>query len=158
MSPDERRIAEQDLRAWAALRLMSRQIDAQLARRLAASSPLSMQDYDVLSSVAPQPGRRMPMKDLMLHLQWSYSRLSHHLSRMESRGIVSRAATASGPGQDVVVTDQGFALIRAATGDHLHAVREYFADVLEPGEAEMLESLSHRILDRLPGPTPTRGW
>ncbi|WP_136709166.1 MarR family winged helix-turn-helix transcriptional regulator [Agromyces sp. H66] len=158
MSTDERRLAEQDLRAWASMRLMSRQIDAQLARRLAASSPLSMQDYDVLSSVAASPDRRMPMKDLMLHLQWSYSRLSHHVSRMESRGLVGRTPADERSGTDVIATDHGFAAIRAATGDHLRAVREYFADVLEPGEAEMLERLSRRILERLPGPTPTRGW
>lgn len=154
----ERRLADQDLRAWTALRLMSRQIDAELTRRLAASTALSMQDYDVLSSVAPRPDRRMASKDLMLHLQWSYSRLSHHLSRMETRGLVAREGSPTGPGTDVVVTQEGLATVRSATGNHLRAVREFFADALEPGEAELLEALSRRILDRLPGPTPTRGW
>jgi len=158
MASDQRRIADADLRAWTALRLMARQVDAQLARRLAAASALSMQDYDVLSSVAPLPGRRMLMKDLMLHLQWSYSRLSHHVSRMETRDLVARASAGRGPGTEVVVTDHGFATIRAATGEHLRAVREYFADTLEAGEAEVLERVGRRVVDRLPGPTPTRGW
>lgn len=158
MDEDRTRLGEQDLRAWKALRLMSRQIDAQLARRLAVTSELSMQDYDVLSSVAPLPRRRAALKDLMLHLQWSYSRLSHHLTRMEKRGLVRRISDPSRAGVEVEVTDEGFAEIRGATGDHLRAVRELVADALEPGEAEMLERLSGRILDRLPGPTPTRGW
>jgi len=135
---------------------MTRQVDAQLARRLTESGPLSTQDYDVLSSVAPLPGRRMLMKDLMLHLQWSYSRLSHHVSRMEARDLVLRAPVAGGT--DVVVTEHGLDVVRGATGDHLRAVREYFADALEPGEAGVLERLGRRVLERLPGPTPTRGW
>lgn len=158
MTPDDGRLAQTDLRAWAALRLMTRQVDAQLARRLAATSPLSMQDYDVLSSVAPSPGRRMLMKDLMLHLQWSYSRLSHHVSRMEARDLVRRAPADEGSGVEVLATDHGFATIRAATGDHLRAVREYFAEALQQGDAELIESLGARVLERLPGPTPTRGW
>ncbi len=158
MTPDDGRLAEPDLRAWAALRLLTRQVDAQLARRLAATSPLSMQDYDVLSSVASLPDRRMLMKDLMLHLQWSYSRLSHHVSRMEARDLVARAPADEGSGVAVLVTDHGFATIRAATGDHLRAVREYFADALEPGDAALVERLGARVLERLPGPTPSRGW
>ncbi|MCC2592411.1 MarR family transcriptional regulator [Tessaracoccus sp. OS52] len=158
MSNDGKRLAEGDLAAWSTLRLMTRQVDAELARRLSESTPLSMQDYDVLSSVAPRLDRRMPMKDLMLHLQWSYSRLSHHLARMESRGLVRRAAAEPGPGVDVVATDAGYGLIRAATGEHLRAVKQFFADALEPGEAEVLEKLGRRVLSRLPGPTPKRGW
>src|SRR5690348_736874 len=111
MSAGRERLGEQDLRAWQALRLMSRQIDAQLARRLSESSELSMQDYDVLSSVAALPDRRMAMKDLMLHLQWSYSRLSHHLTRMEKRGLTQRVIE-SPRAVHVEITEQGLAAIR----------------------------------------------
>lgn len=158
MDSCESHLSAQDLRAWTALRLMSRQIDAQLARRLAGSSPLSMQDYDVLSSVASREDRRMLMKDLMYHLQWSYSRLSHHLGRMESRGLAQRVPADSTSGTDVLITNEGLASIKAATSDHLAAVKEHFADLLESGDAEVLDRLSQRILSHLPGPTPTRGW
>ncbi|HEY9477333.1 MAG TPA: helix-turn-helix domain-containing protein, partial [Microbacteriaceae bacterium] len=98
------RITAEEMRAWKALRLMSRQLEAHLARELARTSRLSMQDYDVLSSVAPLPERRWPAKALMHHLQWSYSRLSHHLDRMEARGLVTRERSRQGPGIDVVIT------------------------------------------------------
>ncbi|GAA4902766.1 MarR family protein [Stackebrandtia albiflava] len=155
---DSGRLAEADLRAWQALRQMSRHLDAQLARELAETGDLSMQDYDVLSAVAPAEGRRLPAKRLMLHLQWSYSRLSHHLGRMEKRRLVTRCPSDTGKGVDVVATVTGYQALRAATGAHLRAVRRLFADRLLPGDAAVIEALGDRVLSGLPGPTPTRGW
>ena len=134
------------------LRLMSRHLEAHLARELGRTSELSMQDYDVLSSVAPMPGRRCAIKALAEHLEWSYSRLSHHLDRMVGRGFVRREPAAEGIGTDVVVTEDGLAAIRAATGAHLAAVRAAFVDRLQPGDLEALRRISTAVLDALPQP------
>lgn len=148
----------EEMTAWKALRLMSRQLEAHLARELAATSSLSLQDYDVLSSVAPQPQHRWPAKSLMHHLQWSYSRLSHHLDRMEERGLVTREDSRHGPGIDVVITEAGMAAIRAATDGHLSAVRRTFLSHLQPGDTSVITRLSRDVIAGLPGPTPGRGW
>ena len=152
------RITAEEMRAWKALRLMSRQLEAHLARELARTSSLSMQDYDVLSSVAPLPEHRWPAKALMHHLQWSYSRLSHHLDRMEARGLVTRERSRQGPGIDVVITDAGIAATREATSGHLTEVRRTFQDRLQPEDAGVITRLSRDVIDGLPGPTPARGW
>lgn len=156
MTPSARFTAE-EMDAWKALRLMSRQLEAQLARELATTA-LSMQDYDVLSSVAALPEHRWPAKTLMHHLQWSYSRLSHHLDRMERRGLVKREGSSRGPGVDIVVTDGGMTAIRSATSGHLSAVRRMFLDRLQPGDAGVITRLSRDVIAGLPGPTPERGW
>ena len=152
------RFTPEEMRAWKALRVMSRQLEAHLARELARTSILSMQDYDVLSSVATMPGHRWPAKRLMHHLQWSYSRLSHHLDRMEKRALVTRERAAEGTGSDVVITEAGMAAIRAATSDHLSEVRRAFLDRLEPGDANVITRLCADVIAGLPGPTPERGW
>lgn len=152
------RFTPEEMRAWKALRLMSRQLEAHLARELARTSSLSLQDYDVLSSVALLPNHRWSAKDLMHHLQWSYSRLSHHLDRMEKRGLVARERSRHGSGVDVVVTETGMAATRAAADDHLSVVRRTFLDRLEPGDAGVITRLSRDVIDGLPGPTPERGW
>lgn len=64
-------------RAWQGYRFMTRQLDARLARELARTSGLSMQDYDVLSALADVADHRWCAKDLGSHLLWSPSRLSH---------------------------------------------------------------------------------
>jgi DNA-binding MarR family transcriptional regulator len=152
------RFTPEEMGAWKALRLMSRQLEAHLARELARTSDLSLQDYDVLSSVASLPEHRWSAKSLMHHLQWSYSRLSHHLDRMEQRALVTREQSRQGPGIDVVITEIGMAATRAATGGHLSEVRRTFVDRLKPGDAGIITRLSRDVIDGLPGPTPERGW
>ena len=154
------------MRAWKALRLMTRQLEAHLDRNLAKNSNLSTQDYDVLSSVAPMPEHRWCTKKLVDHLQWSYSRLSHHLDRMQSRSLIRRepcesgvgigTGTGTGTGTDIVVTDDGMNAIRTATTHHLATVRSAFLDHLNPGELAAIERLSNAVLDGLPGPSPEK--
>ena len=152
------RFTSEEMRAWKALRLMSRQLEAHLARELARTSSLSMQDYDVLSSVASLPEHRWPAKSLMHHLQWSYSRLSHHLDRMEKRALVTRERARQGTGVDVVITEAGMAAIREATGGHLSEVRRTFLNRLGDGDASVITRLSDDVIAGLPGPTTERGW
>jgi len=137
---------------------MTRHLEAHLARELNRASELSLQDYDVLSSIAALPEHRWCAKELMLHLQWSYSRLSHHVSRMEQRSLITRATCTHGTGIDIVATNDGMKAIREATADHLEAVRTAFLDRLESGDLERIDALSHRVLEHLPGPTPSKGW
>lgn len=150
------RLTEEEMRAWKALRLMTRQLEAHLDRNLARNSNLSTQDYDVLSSVAPLPEHRWCTKKLVDHLQWSYSRLSHHLDRMQSRSLIRREPCENGTGADVVVTDDGMNAIRTATTHHLATVRSAFLDRLNPGELAVIERLSNAVLGGLPGPVPEK--
>jgi DNA-binding MarR family transcriptional regulator len=150
------KITAEEMDAWKALRLMSRHLEAHLARELASTTELSMQDYDVLSSVAPHSDHRWSSKSLMHHLQWSYSRLSHHLDRMEKRKLITRKR--SGRSVDVVVTESGMAAIRGATSGHLAEVRRVFLNHLQPGDAVTITRLGRDVVDALPGPTTERGW
>ncbi|MDJ0356300.1 MarR family transcriptional regulator [Paenarthrobacter sp. PH39-S1] len=147
----ERRLSEDELRTWKGLRLMFRQLEAHLARELARVSELSMQDYDVLSSVAPLPEHRGAIKALAEHLSWSFSRLSHHLDRMARRSLVRREPAADGVSTDVVVTEEGMAAISAATGAHLTAVRQSFFDRLRSEDLATLERISIEVSGNLPG-------
>jgi DNA-binding MarR family transcriptional regulator len=57
---------------------------------LAGEAGLSGPDYDVLSHVSESPGRRARLGELAERMAWSKSRLSHHLTRMERRGLATR--------------------------------------------------------------------
>ena len=158
MTPPTPRLSDDEMRAWKSFRLMARHLEAHLARELAQSSALSMQDYDVLSTIAALPGHRWCTKLLMHHLQWSYSRLSHHLDRMENRGLVGRSDCSHGTGTDVAATETGLDAIRAASAGHIGAVRSAFIERLKPGDLATLERLGNAVVGGLPGPTAARGW
>jgi DNA-binding MarR family transcriptional regulator len=122
-------------------------LQSRLARRLAAESGLSMSDYEVLVLLSEEPEGRLRMATLAERAQWDRSRLSHHIRRMESRGLVARTdCPDDGRGSFVGVTHAGRRTIEEAAPSHVRAVREYF---IEPLGADGLEALS-RALPKLP--------
>jgi DNA-binding MarR family transcriptional regulator len=122
-------------------------LHSRLARRLAAESGLSMSDYEVLVLLSEEPEGRLRMATLAERLQWDRSRLSHHIRRMETRGLVARAdCPEDGRGSFVGVTHGGREAIEAAAPGHVRAVRELF---VEPLGQDGLEALG-RALPKLP--------
>src|SRR5215213_9422443 len=112
-------------RAWRAYRRMKVLLDAQLARDLVDGSGLSEPDYDVLSNLSEIEGERWRITELAARMQWSKSRLSHHLDRMEQRGLVRREECGTdGRGAFVVLTAGGRRAIEQAAPGHVASVRE----------------------------------
>ncbi|WP_346536594.1 MarR family transcriptional regulator [Micromonospora sp. DPT] len=139
-------------RAWRGYRRMRRLLDLQLARDLMRDAGLSEPDYDVLSDLSEAPDGRLRLGELADRMLWSRSRLSHHLSRMQQRGLVTREECATdGRGSVVVLTVEGRRAIEAAAPGHVAAVRRHLIDLLEPDELAALDRLSHRVVDRLAG-------
>lgn len=149
MTGETRWLTDDEQSAWQAYRLMFRQLDAALARELARDSALSLQDYDVLSALTDERRYRLCAKDLSAHLLWSPSRLSHHVDRMQQRGLVRRDNCTKGRGTDVVLTPKGVAAIEAAAPGHVAAVRETFIDRLTPTELATLARVSNTVIDGL---------
>lgn len=146
----EKGLTEEERRAWLGYRLMRRMLDAELNRALAHDTGLSEPDYDVLSNVSARPGHRWRMSDLGAHMLWSKSRLSHHISRMEERGLVRREEVdGDGRGTSVVLTEAGISAIRSAAPLHLRSVRRHFLDHLTADEVTTLGHITTKILDHL---------
>ncbi len=137
-------------RAWRAYRKMQSVLPAQLARDLGRDSGLTDPDYEVLSTLSEQPGDRWQLRDLAAKMLWSRSRLSHHVARMERRGLVSREDDpADGRGCMIVLTPTGMRTLEKAAPHHLTSVREHFIDLLTEDELTMLTEISERVVDRL---------
>lgn len=140
---------EQVWRAWL---FSHRHLLVQLTRSLAEESGLSMPDYEVLVMLTDTPEGRMRMAALADLLEWERSRLSHHIRRMEARGLVERRECAEdGRGAFVGITRAGQRAIERAAPGHVAAVREHFIDPLGPDGIDALDT----ALSRLAG-TPDR--
>lgn len=146
MTDAPRWLSDDEQAAWQAYRRMVRRLDARLARDLLRDSGLSMQDYDVLSNLSAAAGRRMPARDLAAHLHWSASRLSHHLDRMEGRGLARREPRADRRGSDVVLTDAGWQSLRAAAPHHVESVRAAFFDHLSVRDQQALRRIGEAVV------------
>ncbi len=139
-------------RAWRGYRRMRGLLDLRLARDLAGDSGLSEPDYDVLSTLGETVGNRMRLTELAAHMLWSNSRLSHHIARMEQRGLVSKDPCADdGRGSLVTLTPAGLAAIEAAAPRHVASVREHFIDLLSEDELATLAAITERVVTKLRG-------
>ncbi|NNF55613.1 MAG: winged helix-turn-helix transcriptional regulator [Acidimicrobiales bacterium] len=138
---------ERESQAWRGLQFMQLRINGELARRLAAESDLSHQDYGVLVALTDQPDGRVRLGDLGCELGWEKSRLSHHIARMTKRGLVTKEKCPTDRrGAFVVVTDFGRSEIAAAAPGHVHAVRELFIDHLSPEQLDQLAEIAETVL------------
>lgn len=158
--PEPRWLTPAEMQAWLGYRRMRALLDLQLTRDLAADSGLSDADYDVLSTVSEAPGRRMRLGELAAAIRWSVSRLSHHVSRMEQRGLVSRAGYAhDGRGATVALTDAGWDTIRTAAAHHVASVRKHLVDLLDADDIAALARIADKVnahLAEVTAPTPAR--
>ena len=147
---ETRWLDDQESRAWRGLHRMLVRLGAQLNRDLLRQSGLSFSDYEVLVHLSETADRRLRSFELGDALQWEKSRLSHHLTRMERRGLVTRAqCKTDARGAFIVLTDEGLAAIRSAAPHHVEDVRRYFVDVLTPAQLDGMTEISQAVLARL---------
>ena len=138
---------QQVWRAW--LRVGSR-LPAALNRQLQRDSELSLQDFDVLVQLTDVDEGRVRVSALAAALGWERSRLSHHVTRMERRGLVAREeCDDDGRGAFVVLTPTGRAAIERAAPGHVRTVRSLVFDALAPAEVDALGDVLAAVLDRL---------
>jgi len=120
------------LRVWRDFVETGDELRGLLASRLLSDSDLSTADYSVLLALSEADGKRMRSSELADHVGWERSRLSHHLGRMESRGLVGREkCLTDSRGSEIVLSATGASLFRRASAPHLRAVQELFLDALD---------------------------
>ena len=138
--------------AWRGYQRMRTLLTAQLARDLASDSGLSEPDYTVLSNLSEAEGHRWRLNELAARMLWSKSRLSHHLARMEDRGLVVREeCSTDGRGAFVVLTKAGLRAIEAAAPPHVRSVRRNLIDVLSRDEIDALATITQKVVAHLGG-------
>src|SRR3954454_14151814 len=137
-------------RLWRRWLRMNALLPGALHRELQADAGLSLPDFDVLVQLTDSPESRVRVSDLARGLQWERSRVSHHVTRMERRGLVRREECRDdGRGAWVVLTDQGRSTIEQAAPGHVATVRRLVFDALTPEEAEVMGGVVDKVLSRL---------
>lgn len=143
-------LSETEYAAWIGYRRMRLLLDLEIQRDLMRESGLSEPDYDVLSNLSEAPEHRMRLTELAVHMRWSKSRLSHHITRMSERGLVCREEVAhDARGASIVLTSKGLSTIKEAAPGHVASVRRHFIDLLTEEELRTLAQVSRTVLARL---------
>ena len=150
MEPEVPWLAADEECLWRGWMRLNTELSATLQRDMQGGAQLSMSDYDVLVHLTDSPEGRLRVSDLARLLQWGLSRVSHHVTRMERRGLVARTECAEdGRGAFVAVTAPGRAAIERAAPGHVASVRRLVFDALDTDDVASLGAIVDTILARL---------
>jgi len=141
---------DHEQRVWRSWLSATSRLDAHLARRMQADGEISMPDFEVLAPLSEAQEGRLRAFELGRALQWEKSRLSHHLTRMERRGLVVREGCPTDRrGAYIALTPAGRAAIEAAAPAHVDAVRAALFDRLTPAQVARLGEICDVLLEGL---------
>ncbi|WP_228395498.1 MarR family winged helix-turn-helix transcriptional regulator, partial [Modestobacter roseus] len=139
-----------ELRAWVrligVLELLPGTLDAQLRR----DSDVTHFEYYVLVSLSEAPDRTLRMTELARHTTATLPRLSHVVSRLESRGLVERfPCPADRRATNARLTGAGWAKVQDAAPGHAATARHHVIDALTPEQVDQLAAIGDAVLARL---------
>ncbi|HEY2669802.1 MAG TPA: MarR family winged helix-turn-helix transcriptional regulator [Rugosimonospora sp.] len=139
-----------ELATWRALLDTTTELRRVLGAQLVQESSLSPADYQVLLALSEAEGRRLRSSELAATIDWERSRLSHHLARMERRGLIRRdGCSTDNRGAEVLLTEDGATMFRGATAPHMRAIKKHFADALTPEQFEALADILRALRGHL---------
>lgn len=146
-------LSDSEQRLWRQWLTVNMKLTVALHRQLQDGAGLSLPDFEVLVHLSETPQHRMQVSDLASTLTWERSRLSHHVARMQKRGLVVREACPTDARSTfVALTSQGEAAISEAAPGHAQLVKSLVFRDLNGSEMEGLGSALRKVLVNLEPP------
>lgn len=139
-----------ELRIWRDYTETAEAVRTRMADRMQHESALSSGDYAVLLALSEAPGHRLRSSEVAAQIGWERSRVSHHLGRMEKRGLILREACAvDSRGSDVILTEAGADAFRRSSVPHLRDIHDLFIDALSPTQLAAIADISATLREHL---------
>ncbi|MBB5873795.1 DNA-binding MarR family transcriptional regulator [Allocatelliglobosispora scoriae] len=141
---------------WRALIATIGLVEESLDKQLQRDSEMPHAYYMILAMLSEADGRALRMSELASINNYSQSRLSHAVARLEERGWVRRDPCPTDKrGNIAVLTDAGLAALVESAPGHVEEVRRRIFDPLTSAEAHQLGVLCRKILAGEAGARPT---
>jgi DNA-binding MarR family transcriptional regulator len=147
---DTRWLDQRELRAWVRLRAMLELLPGVLDAQLRRDADLTEFEYYLLAVLSEARDRTLRMTELARMTDATLPRLSHVVTRLERRGLVSRFPCP----EDARVTNarltaDGRAKVEQAAPGHVDNVRDHVIDALSGEQIGQLAEIGDAILRRL---------
>ena len=140
-------LTQDELAAWLPLAGVMLRFNSALDSQLVRDSDLTHFDYLCLAMLSEEPGHVTSMSMLAGRTNASLSRLSHVISKLERRGLVTRCPSdVSKRVTNVRMTEQGYAVLVAAAPGHVEHVRSLIFDGLTDEDVAALRRLMLHML------------
>jgi DNA-binding MarR family transcriptional regulator len=140
-------LSDEQQAAWRPFIALLVRLPAALDAQLQKDAGITQFDFLVLSSLSEAPKHTLHMSELAATASSSLSRLSHVVTRLETKGWVRREPCA-GDGRfiNAVLTEEGWEKLVSTAPGHVTAVRELLVNTLTKEEFEQLGAISEKVL------------
>lgn len=143
-------LSSTEVNTWSSFYVMRRRLDRALDLQLQRDAGLSASEYEVLLAINLSVERQLRVTAIAAEIGWEKSRVSHLVTRMEKRDLVTRTeCPTDARGSWISLTADGRRAVLGAIRGHTEAVRRYFFDVLTPEDAAALRGLSSRVVEAI---------
>lgn len=133
---------QEEMRIWHMWKGSFQSIFGRVIKEMSEQTGLSEGDYGVLDRLVLLGNGHLRQQELADSMDWDKSRLSHHLTRMEKRGLVMRKPLDTDRGVQVSITSVGETALDDARPIVSKAIRKYFLDHLTDQDIESITRLA----------------
>jgi DNA-binding MarR family transcriptional regulator len=135
---------EVEMRIWNMWKGSFKQIFGRVVKEMSEYTGLSEGDFGVLDRLVQFGNGKLRQQELAESMGWDKSRLSHHLTRMEKRGLVLRKPLDTDRGVQVIITSAGKSALDDALPIVSKAIRKHFLDLLTDQDIDSITKLAER--------------
>lgn len=133
-------LSEEDFEIW----LMWKHSFKTIFDRIFDDVDISDGDFMVLELLTRSVDGKLRQQEIANTIDWTKSRLSHHLSRMEKRDLVIRKPLDNEKGVNVVITQNGRNVFNAALPQLSKNVKKHFIDQLTEQDKTSIRRLADK--------------
>ncbi|MDR0435551.1 MAG: MarR family transcriptional regulator [Propionibacteriaceae bacterium] len=146
METEETLLNDEETRIWRSWLFGFEHVEATLNKALQKHG-IDSSELRVLTLLSESQDHRLRMSDVARGANRSPSRLSHMVTRMETRDLVERQPCPNDRrGAFLVLTPTGEKMLEAANGEHAMMVREAFIDVIGPRDFAAVGRAMSKVL------------
>ncbi|MGN9793548.1 MarR family winged helix-turn-helix transcriptional regulator [Streptomyces sp. OZ13] len=147
---EPRWLSDEEQRVWRSYLHATTLLEDHLDRQLQRDAGMPHIYYGLLVQLSQAPHRRKRMTELAIDAKITRSRLSHAIARLEKNGWVRREDCPSDKrGQNAVLTEEGFGVLRRTAPGHVEAVRQAMFDRLTPEQVAQLGEIMQAMAEGL---------
>lgn len=138
-------LTEEEMKIWHMWKKTFKSIFSRIEKDSIENSGVSEGDFIILDSLVRLGNGILRQHELATAVDWTKSRISHHLTRMEKRGLVIRTPINNKTGVEVTITDNGKTTLENAYPVVYNGVKKYFIEQLTEADIESINRISDKV-------------
>lgn len=151
MTTQPRWLSDEEQHLWRLMLAATRQVARTLDETLQTASGLSSSEFAVLVALSEAEDHVLRLRELCAALSWDRSRTSHQITRMDKRGLVTKAKSpGDARGVLITLTQDGWERLESAAPDHVENVRRLVFDHIKREDFAEFEDFLERVIDSRP--------